>query len=252
MKARTSVTAASSESKSTRTIALGIVAAVYLAPHWAQAGPLASCEDRLAALTDDSAQTRATAVRTLAEDRCAESATLLIAALDDSSSEVRFTSARTMGKLGPPATDASIQALVKGMKDDDKLVRTWSAWALSKVEPDAESTVPALIDALTDPFEAVRRSSVLALGNLGPRASDAAAPLLKATDDSAIRVRRYAAWALGQVGAAAEPALERLYDLAKEDDPELSRFSANAAAFIRADLRRIERERAEAERQLAE
>ena len=75
----------------------------------------------------------------------------------------------------------------------------------------AVSTIPALIQALDDPEDEVRTYSAYALSKMGEAAAEAVPALIKALEDESERVKHHVAFALDQIGTPeAQEALRAL------------------------------------------
>jgi hypothetical protein len=128
----------------------------------------------------------------------------LIRALEISGDgQVRFSAAAAIGKIGC-GTDATVQTLVRALKDRSWNVRRISAEALAILGPQATSAVPALIEALSDlsNHEWVRHNAVLALASIAPAAPPVVAALSSASGDDNEKVRRVARESLNRLKAA--------------------------------------------------
>ena len=69
----------------------------------------------------------------------------------------RAEASETLVAMGPDAIDA----LVRGVSDENPRVREMSAWTLSEIGVPTARVVPALISTLADPDENIRVMSVL-------------------------------------------------------------------------------------------
>lgn len=96
--------------------------------------------------------------------------------------------------------EPSLQALQDGLKDDDELVRSWSADALSNLGARAASAVPALIEMLSSANEADRNGACIGLRGIGHSARAAVPALRIALNDSSQNVRGFARSALSAIG----------------------------------------------------
>ena len=82
----------------------------------------------------------------------------------DPSPDMRRTAAMSLGKM---ADSNSIPALTASLKDEDPLVREYSAWALGQMDTELSKKVAfALILALGDSSSEVKRVAATALGNV--------------------------------------------------------------------------------------
>ena len=86
--------------------------------------------------------------------------------LEDPSPDVRRTAALSLGKIAHPD---GIPPLVNALRDEDPLVREFSAWALGQMGPDlSEEAVIGLITALGDDVLEVKHAVASALGQVEP------------------------------------------------------------------------------------
>ena len=104
----------------------------------------------------------------------------------DYTPEVRRCAVEALGRIGP----AAMPALLNALGDQEEGVRRCAVEALGRIGPAA---MPALLNALGDQEEGVRRRAVEALGRIGPAAMPA---LLNALGDQEEGVRGCAAEAL--------------------------------------------------------
>jgi hypothetical protein len=129
-----------------------------------------------------------------------ELANLLIAG--DLSS--RTNAAFALGRIGSATPQAAAAALVKGLKDDHRVVRCYAVAALGEIVPAAETAsiaVPALAEVLSsDSAAAVRLVSALMLGRFGRSAAAAVSALsAAASSDFNANVRDSARVALRRI-----------------------------------------------------
>ena len=84
----------------------------------------------------------------------------------DSNPDTRRTAALSLGKV---ADSNGIPALTASLKDEDPLVREYSAWALGQMDTELpRSAALALITALGDPSSGVKQNAASALENVVP------------------------------------------------------------------------------------
>ncbi|MCY3020099.1 MAG: HEAT repeat domain-containing protein, partial [Planctomycetota bacterium] len=141
----------------------------------------------------------------------------LIRRLSDPDVEVRKTAARFVRQLSQAALREVIPALGRLAKDENRRLAAESVETLGKLGPDA---VPALIEALKDQRPDVRAAAVSALRGAGPAAKDAVPLLIAALNDANEKVRWDAVAALGTIGPAAEAALAPLSALLAAGPPK--------------------------------
>lgn len=103
--------------------------------------------------------------------------------------ESMWEAAKTLIKQG----DASVPALVEGLRDSDHNVRSISAVVLGELGLVASQAVPELIQLLKDGNQEARMSAALSLMRIGPAAEEALEQCLKNEDKE---VQFWAAWAL--------------------------------------------------------
>ena len=158
-----------------------------------------------AALADDDATVRATALGALARAEGLEAADLT-AALQDGDARVRRRAVEIVASLDDPAT-AGISLLTL-LADADPTVVEVTAWACGERSPAEPGAVDALAALATGHDDAlVREAAVAALGSIGDPAGLPA--ILAATSDKAT-VRRRAVLALAPFdGADVDEALAR-------------------------------------------
>ena len=89
---------------------------------------------------------------------------------------MRRAAADALGKVGP----AAVPALIEALRDNSSYVR-WAAVAvLGEMSTTAADAVPPLIEALRGDDKDVRWAAVGALGKVGPAAADAVPALIEA------------------------------------------------------------------------
>src|SRR5215212_9997896 len=130
----------------------------------------------------------------------------LVAAMKDEDSEVRRAAMLGLWRVGRPAFDRLILALI----DDEYLVRRGACEALGLMED--SRAIPHLLDCLSDSNPDVRSSASWALGRL--RTTSATRPLMVGLRDDFAQVRREAAWSLGEIKdkQSVEPLVAALRD----------------------------------------
>ena len=116
--------------------------------------------------------------------------------LNDDNEEFRHRVAGVLAESGPVAVDLLIVLL----KDESAKVRSKSAWALGRIDPQAKDAIKPLVAALNDDSDTVRLESAKALGRIGPQAKDAIKPLRRAArKDNNGEVRSTAQTALTRI-----------------------------------------------------
>jgi HEAT repeat protein len=125
-----------------------------------------------------------------------------------------------LGSMGPDAVPAAVGVLLS----DDPVARKNAARALSYMGPEAAYAVDNLILLLKQESDMeVKDAAIHAIGSIGRAALDVCVEdpinlLIHLLDDPEGQVRESAAYSLGLFGALAEPALEKLRQLASEDE----------------------------------
>ena len=180
--------------------------------------PLA-LEPMIAALRDSDPGMRAHAAFSLGQLHDQRAVPALTAALADQSAEVRESTVFALGQLH---AESAVEGLRQALKDSVPSIRSQAAFTLGQIHSTA--AVPGLLDALKDADATVRGQAAFALGQLGSR--DAVPGLIAALKDANADVRRQAAFALGQVGDAG--AVDALMEALKDQDSDVRRTVAFA------------------------
>ena len=123
----------------------------------------------------------------------------------------RAEAAKALVAMGTEAIDA----LIRGVSDENPQIREMSAWVLSEIKTPTARVVPALISVLADPDENIRVVGSVALQSLGRPAVPYLIDALKA---DAAEIRLNAAYVLGEIGAPLDTILPAL--VSKLTDPE--------------------------------
>lgn len=194
-------------------------------------------------LNDNDGQVRLMAVMALEKSKTKEAVTALSKALNDTNSEVRRFAAASLGNIGTEAREA-VPALIQRLhiddgymiaealgkigypspllpllKDKDKNVRKWVAYALGKMGPSAKEAVSPVTVLFTDLDSEVRIRAIEAIGNMGPEANTAVPALINALKDHTNYY--YPAMALGKMGPAAKESIPTLVIELKTDDDDV-------------------------------
>jgi len=119
----------------------------------------------------------------------------LIDALGNENSDIREEAAEGLKEMGIAAKDAET-ALIKSLQDADPEVRKWCAKALGSIGRESPAAVAALTGLLSDKDFWVRATAAEGLGMVGPQAKDAIPNLEKALKDRNGIVRSRSALAL--------------------------------------------------------
>nr|WP_044181354.1 HEAT repeat domain-containing protein [Pirellula staleyi] len=96
------------------------------------------------------------------------------------------TATDALGRIGPPAIPALIQAL----RSQDPIVRRKAAEVLARMGSDAKEAVPDLIRLLDDPDPLIRKTAARTLGRIGPDAAPAIPALMRTLMQPAPQVPR--------------------------------------------------------------
>jgi HEAT repeat protein len=144
-----------------------------------------------------------------------EQAKRYLADLNSKDTKVRLTAIEELGKLGQIKASygrPAIPYLLEGMKDKDARVRSASALALGRVDPEADQAVEPLLALVKNDKEelAVRRSAILGLAAMGEKAKDAV-PALRT-----IQMNRDMSRESQQLRQAARQALEAIQPRRKQ------------------------------------
>ena len=173
------------------------------------------------ALKDRSRKVRVKAAEALMQiGPCAKLAVpALLEAMKDDDAYFRRKAVAALGLIGPPEDpDLAVSALIKALKDKDKLkdrtqaiVPHAAAIALGDYGASAAPAVPALIEATRSPDLMLRRASLVSLGRIRAQPQVIVPLLIRVLND-----REQAAIRSSAVGA-----LESMGPLAKEATPSL-------------------------------
>ena len=212
-------------------------------------------------LSDDNLRVRMAAVRALGRvgSSAREAVPALIKLIDKVDSSEHFAIYRAFGGIGPDAGAAipvleaalssdvveaskalsrigraAVPTLIKGLKSESADVRTWCAFALAGIGPDARDAVPTLIQIVTDDADA-RNPAIQALAAIGPDAAAAVPALAKALADGEKHVQYWALRALRQIGPEARAAKAAVLTAMQTDDQE-RRWAAVAALLAMGEV----------------
>jgi HEAT repeat protein len=127
-----------------------------------------------------------------------------------------------------PPSVATINALVRKLKDPDKQVRWSAAKTLEEAGPAAKKAVPALIEALRD--ESVHDAAINALASIGP----AALPdLLRSSEGDDLLPTSGAIRAIGEMGPGAKSAVPSLVKALSNRDRRIRVAAVSALGGVR-------------------
>jgi len=145
----------------------------------------------------------------------AEAVPFLVDKLRTDVRDVKRECAEALGKIGV-ADDDVISALRNAMEPNEHAwVQNQAALALGKLGPPA---LPALINALGDEHGQIRERAAEGLKEMGIAAKDAETALIKSLQDPNPEVRRYCAKALGSIGRESPAAVAALRGLINDKD----------------------------------
>lgn len=124
-------------------------------------------------------------------------------------------------RLTPTGINTTVPTLVKGLKDEEWIVRREAAESLGQMGLSAQNVIPELIEALTDENKDVRKKVAWALGKIGAESAEAALALVETMKDTNNDVRYWGAWALGELGPKAKGALPKLIEALKDENADV-------------------------------
>src|SRR4051794_14996835 len=145
--------------------------------------------------------------------------------------KTRRNAAFALGKIGPRASDTTGD-LLKGLSDNDPMVREAAAFALGEIHKGSAgaTVIDALIAALNgDADDMVKRSAAVALGSIGRRTPQVQAALTKAFESKSPAVKQNVAWALGRVGDETVPTLRQAL---RDNDANVRRDAAGSLQLL--------------------
>ena len=152
-------------------------------------------------------------------------ATALVAQLGATEATRRAEAAKALVAMGSEAIDA----LIRGISDENPQIREMSAWTLSEIKTPAARVVPALISVLTDPDENIRVVGSVALQNLG----EPAVPyLIDALTADAAEIRLNVAYVLGEIGEPIDTILPALIRTLTDPEWNVRRLVVRALVTI--------------------
>src|SRR6516165_4913011 len=130
----------------------------------------------------------------------------LIEDLSNPDPDERVSSALALGNMAAGSkrdverAKPAVPALARAMKDKNKEVREFAAFALGNIRADPGTLVSALTEGLQDKESSVRKRSAEVLGGFGGDAQSAVPVLVEALGDQDDDVQRQAAEAIGKIG----------------------------------------------------
>jgi HEAT repeat protein/beta-lactamase regulating signal transducer with metallopeptidase domain len=151
---------------------------------------------------------------------------------DRSVSDAAYDAVRKIG-------DAATPALREGLRENNRNVRRFSAWALSGNPAWAAAAVPELFAALRDKDPYVRCDAVNALAHVKPRPKGYLRALRERLKDEDTRVRGAAVANVGNLGPAGRAAVPALLDIFANDTPPLRVSALQALTLIKADAQAV-------------
>src|SRR5262245_5919482 len=153
----------------------------------------------------------------------------LIKALKDENRLVRLRAMRDLGNQGAAARDAAPTLGLLLRADTEPEVLTQAARALAQIGP---AGVPELLKALRDPELRVRYQAAGALGIIGPDAREAVPLLTAALKETNDKMRARALYALGEIGPEARPAVPALVRTLRDREPDVRTQASGALRQI--------------------
>ncbi len=137
----------------------------------------------------------------------------------------RAEASKALVEMGAEAIDA----LIRGVSDENPQIREMSAWVLSEIKTPTARVVPALISVLADPDENIRVVGSVALQNLG---RPAVPYLIDALNADAAEIRLNAAYVLGEIGAPLDTILPALINTLTDPEWNVRRLVVRALVTI--------------------
>ncbi len=130
-------------------------------------------KDLLSALKDNDPEIRQETLAALAKVGAADVALAgsVEPLLKDKSIEVQLQAVRTLWVLDKKLTGQGVQALTKGLKDDNSDVVLFAALIAGEIGPEAKDVAPALTPLLHHKNKALRTAATKALKQIVPKAS---------------------------------------------------------------------------------
>ena len=155
----------------------------------------------------------------------AQKATTLVTQFGATEAPRRAEAAKALVAMGPEAIDA----LIRGVSDENPQIREMSAWTLSEIKTPTARVVPALISVLIDSDENIRVVGSVALQNLG---GPAVPYLIDALTADAAEIRLNAAYVLGEIGAPLDTILPALINTLTDPEWNVRRLVVRALVTI--------------------
>lgn len=128
--------------------------------------------------------------------------------------------------------EAAVPALQKAVSDSSAFVRANAAAALAQFPDHRDVAKQALVKLLDAEEPELRRLAAMNLSLLGSQAEDLVPRLTLALDDKDTEVVRPIAQLLGEIGPPAKPALEKLQQIAFEQEGEVKEAATQAVQKI--------------------
>ena len=149
----------------------------------------------------------------------------LVAQFGATEATSRTEASKALVAMGAEAIDA----LIRGVSDENPQVREMSAWTLSEIGTPAARVVPVLISTLADPDENIRVVGSVALQNLGEPAVPYLIDALKA---ESAEIRLNAAYALGEISTPLDTILPALIRTLTDPEWNVRRLVVRALVTI--------------------
>lgn len=162
----------------------------------------------------------------------AEAAPLLNRELGSAEEYHREIAATLVAQLGTPS-EKTQKALLPLLEDRSPFVRANAAAALAPVAEHSDAVVPVLTKLLKADDPQLRKMAAMNLSSFGKEAAPEVATLAAALEDSDAEVVLPVVQLLGRIGPRAEPAMQRLQQIAFEQEGEVKRAAQTAIEQIR-------------------
>ena len=156
---------------------------------------------------------------------------ILAETLTDGTPQERIQTLTLLAGLGDLAAPASVSVL-DCLADDSESIREYATETLENMGPPRLQDAGQISERLNNEHAETAYWSATLLGRLRSNAADFVPHLMTALDHSASIVKERSAWALGRIGSLALPASPKLEEIAKSDEPRLSRLASQALESI--------------------
>lgn len=154
----------------------------------------------------------------------------LLEALTEREADVRHFAVVSLTSMGKDARPAVPQLIDLLKKDGDANVREAAAFALGKIDPQADGVLAVLSRAWRDEERGVREEALRALAKCGKPAVPTLIEALRKNFSNDVQIE--ATKALGQIGPDAKEAVPVLLPLLKDNEEEIRRVAEEALKAI--------------------